>query len=81
MNEDHSKDYLLQDDDFEEDPAVPTLSYIQETPVKWRWPLVIGVLALSIIMNLYLVVTVFSANSKETGDLGGMAAHRSPYSK
>lgn len=81
MNEDHSKDHLLEDHGFEEDPAVPTLPYSQETPVRWKWPLVIGVLALSIIMNLYLVVTVVSANSKETGDLGGIAAHRSPYSK
>jgi hypothetical protein len=81
MNEDHSKDHLLEDHGFEEGPAVPTLPYRKETPVRWKWPLVIGVLALSIIMNFYLVVTVVPANSKETGDLGGIAAHRSPYSK
>lgn len=80
MNEDHSKDHLLQDHGFEEDPAVPTLPYRRETLVRWKWRLVIGVLALSIIMNLYLVVTVVSANREETGDLGGMAANRSPYS-
>lgn len=81
MNEDHSKDHLLQDDGFEADHSVPTLPYIRETPVRWRWPLIIGVLALSIIMNLYLVVTVVLANSKETVDLERMAAHQSPYSK